>query len=502
MEKKRNRNKTIITAKKTTKKKKKFKYKNIIKLIISIIMLILSIVCFAYVNNLNVLPFKYLLLFIGVLLIMNFIATVLLLSKGKIKQTISIILYIIIIFISVIGIKYAGNTIEYLNKGFNNNKVELTTYNVIVLTDSNYEKIEDLNNTTMGYLFLELNNNDYLKTIKKKVTTELKQLDVYELYKELMNKEIDSILINDGYISLIEEEYPDFSEKTKILDSFDVEIKIETNNKKLDELKPINLYLSGTDSRSSNISSNGTSDVNIVVTINPKTHTILLTNIPRDYYVQLHGTKGLKDKLTHAGFYGIDMSRQTIEDLMDIEIDYSVKVGFNSVIKLVDLVGGIDIYSDIAFLSHCDDGGAKKVYVKKGWNHFNGAQALSFARERYAYSDGDRQRGRNQQEVIKAIFNKIISDKSILLKYDSLLSSFSNLYRTDLPKEFVTLLIKEQLNNMSSWTIETQSVDGYGASKSTYSMPGYDNLYVMIPYQETVTKATNKINSILNNKKN
>lgn len=490
------------SKKKKRKKKRKFKYKNIIKLIISIIMLILSIVCFAYVNNLNVLPFKYLLLFISILLIMNFISTILLFSKGKIKQAIGIIFYIIIILISIIGIKYVGNTIEYLNKGFNNDKIEITTYNIIVLNDSNYQQLSDLENTTMGYLFLEISNNDYLNTIKKKINTELKQLDVYELYEQLINKKIESIVINDGYISLIEEEYPDFSSQTKTLDTIQIEVKKESNNTKIDELKPINIYLSGTDSRSSNIASNGTSDVNIIITINPETHTILLTNIPRDYYVQLHGTTGTKDKLTHAGFYGIDMSRQTIEDFMNIEIDYSIKVGFNSVIKLVDLVGGVDIYSEISYQTHCKDGGAKSVYIKKGWNHLNGAQALSFARERYAYVDGDKQRGRNQQEVITAIFNKIISDKTILLKYDSLLNSFSNLYRTDMPKDFVTLLIKNQLNNMSSWNIESQSVDGYSSSGKTYSMPGYDNLYVMIPYEDSIANATNKINQTLKNQNN
>ena len=479
------------------KKKYRLKKKNIAKLIISIIMLILTIICFAYVNSLNVLPGKYLLLFIAILLILNMIATVLLFSKGKIKKLISVILYIIIGAISIVGIKYIGNTIDYLEKGFNNDNVEHSTYNVIVLKDSEYTKLEDLEDTTMGYLFLEIGNDKYLDVVKKKVNTELKQLDAYELYKELIAKKIDSILINDAYIDLIQEEFTDFGDKTKIIESFDVEVKKESNSKKINKLKPINIYLSGTDSRSSNITSNGTSDVNIVVTINPDTHTILLTNIPRDYYVQLHGTTGLKDKLTHAGFYGIDMSRQTIEDLMDIEIDYSVKVGFNSVIKLVDLVGGVDVYSEISFKSHCNDGGAKSTYIKKGWNHLNGAQALSYARERYAYIDGDKQRGKNQQEVIKAIFNKIIADKTILLKYDSLLSSFSDLYRTDMPKEFITLLIKNQLNNMSSWTIESQSVNGYGASGATYSMPGYDNLYVMIPYEDTIVAATTKINEVL-----
>lgn len=479
------------------KKRTKLKIKNIIKLIVSIIMLTLSIICFIYINNLNILPGKYLLLLTIILFITNIISTILLFSKGKIKNTIGIILYIILSIIAILGIKYVGNTIDYLNKGFNNNTVELTTYNVIVLNDSSYEKIEDLENTTMGYLFIEINNSNYLNTIKSKVNAKLKQLDVSELYKELMNKQIESIIINDGYISLIEEEYPDFSAKTKILESYDIKVERENKVEKINKLEPTNIYLSGTDSRSSNISSNGTSDVNMIVTINPEKHKILLTNIPRDYYVQLHGTTGLKDKLTHAGFYGIDMSRKTIEDLMNTEIDYSVKVGFSSVIKLVDLVDGIDIYSDISFKSHCGDGGAKKVYVKKGWNHFNGAEALSFARERFAYEDGDRQRGRNQQEVIKAIFNKMISDKSLLLKYDSLLNEFSKLYRTDIPKEFITLLIKHQLDDMPSWSIETQSVDGYGASGSTYSMPGYDNLYVMIPYEDTINAAKNKINETL-----
>jgi len=478
--------------------KKKVKYKNIIKLLISILMLILSLVCFTYVNNLNVLPAKYLILFVSILIIFNFIASILLLKKGTIKTIISIILYVIIFLISIIGIKYVGNTLEFLNKGFNNHHVEYTNYNVIILKESEYTTLEELDNTKMGYLFIEINNNDYLNTIKQKVNTELIQLDAYELYEQLKKKKIDAILINEGYIDLIQEEYPDFSDKTKILDSFEIEIKKESNTEKVNELKPINIYLSGTDSRSSNIAANGTSDVNMVITINPETHNILLTNIPRDYYVQLHGTTGTKDKLTHAGFYGIDMSRKTIEDVLDIEIDYSVKVGFKSVIKLVDLVGGIDIYSDISFRSHCDDGGAKSVYVKKGWNHFNGAQALSFARERFAYTDGDRQRGRNQQEVIKAIFDKIISDKSMLLKYDSLLNSFSSLYRTDIPKEFITLLIKHQLDEMPSWTFETQAVDGSGATGKTYSMPGYDNLYVMIPNKDTIQKANEKINTTLN----
>ena len=482
--------------KKQKKKKKKLKTNNISKLIITIIMLVLSLICFKYVYDLDILPNKYLYLFLGILLFINLIGSVLIFSKGIISKILSGILYIILAIISIIGIKYAGNTIEFLKKGFNHD-IEYTVYNVIVPSDSIYTNINDLNDTKMGYLFIDIENTEYLDEVQNKVDVELKQLGLEELYDGLLNNDIDSIIINEGYVSLLENEYEDFSEKTKILDTIKIEKQTESNNETIEELEPINIYLSGSDSRSGVISTSTLSDVNMIVTINPNTHTVLLTSIPRDYYVQLHGTTGYKDKLTHAGLYGIDMSMNTIEDFMDIKMDYYVKVGFQSVIKLVDLVGGIDIYSDKAFKSFCGDGGAESVSVKKGMNHFTGAQALSYARERYAYSNGDIHRTQNQQQVIEAVLNKIMTDKSMLLKYDSLLSSFSELYKTNLPKELITLLIKQQLEDMSSWTIEKQTLSGYDGSNYTYSWPN-QLLYVMIPDTKSVENAITKIDKVLN----
>jgi len=479
------------------KKKKKINIKKIIKLIISIIMLILSLVCFKYVCDLDILPNKYLFLFLAVILILNIISTIFIFMKGIITKILSGILYLLLGFISIIGIKYASNTLEYLDKGFSND-IEYTIYNVMVLNDSNYQSLDNLNNTDMGYLFIDIDDDRYLDLIKDKVNINLKQLGIEELYDELKNKEINSIIINEAYIDLIEEEYTDFNEITKILDTVKVEKESENKDKEvIKELKPINIYLSGSDSRSGLVSSSSLSDVNMIVTINPHTHTVLLTNIPRDYYVQLHGTTGFKDKLTHAGIYGTDMSIKTIEDLLETEIEYYVKVGFSSVIKIVDLVGGIDVYSDTAFRSHCGDGGAEKVYVKVGMNHFTGAQALSYARERYAYNNGDIHRGQNQQQVIEAVINKIMTNKSLLLKYDSLLNSFSELYKTDIPKELITLLIKQQLNDMSSWKIEKQTLIGYDGSKQTYSWPN-QYLYVMIPDNNSVNDAVKKIDEVYN----
>jgi LCP family protein required for cell wall assembly len=234
------------------------------------------------------------------------------------------------------------------------------------------------------------------------------------------------------------------------------------------------------------------------MTIDPKNKKILLTSIPRDYYVQLHGTKGYKDKLTHSGIYSIQMTKNTLEDLFDIKIDYTIKVGFQSVIQLVDTLGGIDIDSDASFKSHCGDGGAIKTDVVKGINHFNGGQALSYARERYAYKTGDNHRVQNQQQVLEAIINKITTDKSLLKRYDKILDSLKETYRTDIPSSYIRLLVNNELDNMSGWTIERQQVSGSGSMDRTYSMPSV-RLYVMKPDINSINSAKNKINEYFKN---
>lgn len=469
----------------------------VIKSIISIFMIIISLIGGLYIYKLDILPETYIVVLFIILIIVNSIGSILLFKKGTISTIISFIIYLILLIMSILVIKYAGNTIEYLDKGFNND-IEYTVYNVITSNESNYTNLKDINNTKMGYLFLDMSDNTYLDVIKSKTNVELMELGVEKLYNDLLNGEISSIVLNEGYVSLFEETYTDFSEKTKILDTIKIEKKIESTNQNINELKPINIYLSGSDSRSGVIPTNTLSDVNMIITINPHTHSVLLTSIPRDYYVQLHGTNGYKDKLTHAGFYGIDMSVNTLEDLFGIEIDYYVKVGFQSVIKLVDLVGGIDVYSDTTFTSHCGDGGAKRVKVKVGMNHFDGAEALSYARERYAYKDGDIHRIKNQQQVIEAVANKVLSDYSLLLKYDTLLDTLSGLYLTDMPSKLITMLIKDQINTMSSFNIEKQNLVGSGGREQTYSIPGM-KLYVMYPNQESVATASNKILEYINN---
>lgn len=454
-----------------------------IKKLIKLLIMLLSVYLIIELKHLNILPNKYIIPLTILIVILN----TLIIKKIKIINTIS---YIILIPLILLGLKYTLETKQFLKTGFNNNNIEVKTYNVLVLKENN-KTIEQINKT--GYLKNELDEN-YIENLDIKEKKEYK--NIYDLYEDLINKKIESITLHESYINLLEDDYKDILEKTKIIYSFNIKKQTE-KQKEITKLEPINIYISGSDSRSGIIEENTRTDVNMIMTINPKSKTILLTSIPRDYYVKLHNTEGLKDKLTHSGIYGIEMSKKTIEDLFDIKIDYVVKVGFNSVINIVDLIGGIDIYSNQTLTTRCNDGGAEKTYIKEGINHLTGPQALSYARERYAYYEGDNHRIQNQQQVLEAIITKTLKDKNLILKYNEYLENIKSLYRTDIPESLIKLYIKEQLNKNTTWKIEKQTVKGYGDSNETYSMPGR-NLYVMNPDMESVKQAKNKINEIMN----
>jgi LCP family protein required for cell wall assembly len=249
--------------------------------------------------------------------------------------------------------------------------------------------------------------------------------------------------------------------------------------------EPYVVYISGIDTYG-DVAVTSRSDVNIVAVVNPKDKKVLLVNTPRDYYVQLHGTTGTKDKLTHAGNYGIEMSKNTLQDLYGTEIDYTLRINFTSLLKVIDAVGEIEVQSDVAFSA----GGYDFV---QGVNKLDSKQALVFARERYSFNEGDRQRGKNQQQVITALINKL-SSPSTFVNYQKLLKSLDGTFQTNASSDEVSSLIRQQIDYAGSWTTESISVDGSGASAPTYS-GGATPLYVMIPDINTVNAAKAAIKS-------
>lgn len=280
------------------------------------------------------------------------------------------------------------------------------------------------------------------------------------------------------------------------LDSITVKIDDQTNPDEPEEEpikfgdKPVVFYISGSDSRTT-VSATARSDVNIVAVVNPVTEKILLVNIPRDYYVQLHGTTGTKDKLTHAGVYGIEMSKATVEDLLDIEIDETLKVGFEAVTTLVDSLDGLNLDIDQDFTSKTD--GACKFTT--GVQHVDGRCALAFARERKSYTTGDRHRGENQQQVISKILQKI-AEPAYLLKLPEILKSADGLFETSLTKDELVDLIRYEMKHRTNWDVESIALDGSGSYEATYSM-GARELYVMIPDESTIERAEAKIAAYL-----
>ncbi len=471
--------------------------KNKIWLIIKVLFMILSLgssIYFVYkLNELNMIPVKYFILISAGILIINIINILCLLCKKLVLNIIGIIISIIVVILACFAIKHVSNVSDFINKAFHNNDVEVTEYGIGVLTSCNYNELKDLNNKKIGYITFDENKTEYVNIIDSQITVEYKEYeDPEDLYNDLLKKKIDSIIISEGFVQILEEEHEDLKDNVRFIYNFEIEQRIENITKEIDSLEPINILISGSDSRTDKVLAKTRSDVNMIMTINPKEHKILLTSIPRDYYVKLHGTTGLKDKLTHSGIYGIDKTKKTIEDLFDIKIDYTIKIGFRSVVDIVDLIGGVDIDSDKAFTSHCVDAWAERTNVKEGWNHFTGPQALSYARERHAYLTGDNHRVQNQQQVLEAIINKICSDKSLLKKYDQILDSLKEFYRTDIPSSFIKLIISDQLNTNAGWTIEKQQVSGSGAMLHTYSMPGV-KLWVMQPDMSSVNKAKNTI---------
>lgn len=471
------------------------------KLLINILSILILIVCltsltmFSYsLFRLNVLPTKYLVLgYIVLILVIGILFYLIFRKKNIIVKVVSVILVGLLSssFIYVSG--YLNNTNEFFES--THKSYDTLNYSVIVLKESNYKKISDLKDKNIAYIDDDY-KNDIKNNFKKISYNEQLFTDLSVIADDLLNKNTDAIVLEESYLTLAYEEIKDFKDSVKVIDTFSIKAKVHKENKdeKINFEEPFVLYISGIDQYGNVNSVRGRSDVNQLVVVNPKTHHILLVNTPRDYYVQLYNTTGLRDKLTHAGIYGIDKSIKTLEKFYDIDINYYLRVNFNSLIKVVDVIGGIDIYSDKSFTAHTN----KSVKVKEGWNSFNGTQALAYSRERYAYITGDHHRGANQQQVIEAIINKVTQSSVLISKYNSILNALDGTFQTDMSTNMITSFIKYQLDNMPKWEVESIAVTGYNSSNYTYSMGMRYKLYVMEPDYNSVEKAKKKMNEVLN----
>ena len=470
------------------------KKKNVFFIIACSIYLLISIAFLGYIISIDMLPTSYIVAIIADVIVTGLISLgILKRNKGYALNIVFTILAVIIIGVYAFAYNYINATMNFI--GTMVEEVEETEeYYVITLNNGKFSKIEEADGKNMHIFSADEDYSDIKADIATKANVTYKNDEsLAKLAEDILSGKSYFALVSASQYSMIKDDNKDFESKTKIIYTINHKISkkeeniIDENSDKTIVDGVFNVYISGIDT-SGNISNVSRSDSNTLVTVNTKTHEVLLTSIPRDYYVTLH-SKGAKDKLTHSGIYGISETVNTIEDLLDTEINYYVRVNFTTVIKLVDTLGGVDVVSDYEFTSG-------NFSFVKGTNHINGKQALAFSRERHAFVTGDNQRIKNQQKVIEAIINKVLNSTTLMTKYTSILSSLSGSFQTNISQDDISVLVKKQLQDMPSWKISMNSLSGSGASMATYSA-GSQLLYVMVPNQASVTEAKDKINKVL-----
>lgn len=487
---------------KQTKKKQVLKFLKSKKLgfILAALQLFVSAFLLIILEYLNMIPAKYFVPLIVILLVL--VAYTTLTQFSKKFRTFGKIFSLILIIIFTIGgvMLYRANRVIDSISGANE-KTDVVS--IFVMADDPAKAINDILTEKFGILAtLDRENTD--KTIQELQTKHNTTLNIEEfadsqtLVEALYSGAIRAVILNEAFIATIEdiqygENYPYkfFHTDTKKLTSSKIVTVIEKEPVNTDVTNDtFMVYMSGIDVTGS-ISTTSRSDVNIIAVVNPTTYQVLLLSTPRDYYIPTTVSGGMKDKLTHAGLYGVDCSMGTLDMLYDIDLDYYFRVNFTGFVEVIDALGGITVHSDYSF--NTTHGG---YYIAKGENTLNGKQALGFARERYAFPDGDRQRGRNHMEVITAVIKKMASP-AILNDYTSLMAGLEGSFETSLSSEDISKLVKLQLDKMPSWNIVSYSVSGPGDSQRTYSAPN-SNAWVMWPDDTYVANAKTLINQVVN----
>ena len=411
-------------------------------------------------------------------------------KKKKVPQVIisviSLILCIILAVTSVVGLTFYKNTVKTLDRNTQIN-YETNAISVIVMIDSGYDTLDDLDGKTMGVNPNQDQDNiaNAISELKESVDVEYVEADDFEELSDMLyDGQVDAILVNEAYRAMLEVNHENFDYETKVIHQCEYKTEKDTASDSLKETNIQNgiftVYISGIDTYGK-VSTKSRSDVNMLLTVNTNTREILMVSVPRDYYVTL-GTIGQKDKLTHAGIYGVDKSMKTLEKLYDTNLDFYARVNFTSLITMVDALGGVDVESEYAFTTSEDSG--LVMDVVQGTNHFNGKQALAFSRERQNVPGGDNQRGKDQQAVITAMIKKMVSP-AILTGANGILNSVSGNVETNMSEAQIQELIKTQLSENPQWTITSMAADGTGDTQYCYSYSGKP-LYVMQPNQESV----------------
>lgn len=475
-----------------------------IGIVLSILLVVASFYLLYQLIKINVLPTKLLFLITIVFVLLDAIFALLLCyyTRAIVSKIICVVITLVLIFGSCMGGYYISKTGSLLTNITNVTKHAKNTVSVVVKQSSDIKNKSQLNGLSVGTLRTigtQGSSKALTELSKDGIVMNQSEYDsLSSMLEAFYNGEVDSIIINESSRSQIldMESYADFDNNTRVV--YQTSYKVENTDKAnaVSDItsKPFNVLISGSDTRGG-FDENGRSDVIMVATINPKTSTILLTSVPRDYYVTTACDaadgcmQGALDKITHTGIHGTNTTKRTVEQLLGIEINYTFKVGFDTVTDLVDALGGVDVYVEPGYAVS-----TSTFSVHEGTNHLDGQHALAYARERYSYTEGDRQRTKNQQQVLMGIVNEA-TKPSVITKYASIMDAMANTFSTTMSNEEISDLIKYQINNNPKWKMEQYMVDGTGDTLMCAELG--DAASVMVPDQSTVKMAKDKINAVL-----
>ena len=480
-------------------------------IILSLIMVVFASGIIYQIIKLQVLPDKLVIPIILIIVLFTAIMLVLLnfFTHGIATRIIYTFLIIAVSVVYGFGNFYLYSTSKTLTKVTTQTGIVKNTVSVIALSSSSMSDVSDLNNAKVGSLKTigKEGTQKSLKDIKKNnVSVNNKKYDnVPGLIKALYDGDVDAVILNEAYRSnvLELEGYNAFNDETKVIHQT-VFYTNDTNDAlAVSDITttPFNILISGNDSFGK-LDEVSRSDVDMIVTVNPVTSTVLMTSIPRDSYVQEYCEDyacnyGANDKLTHTGIYGVDTTRDTIEQLLDIDINYTYRVNFTSMIDIVDALGGVDIDVDegMAVSKFYSDSTLEGVH--EGTNHLNGKRALAYSRERKAYLDGDSQRARNQQQVLQAMVKKATSPE-LLKNYSSILNAISGAFDTNMTSDEITSFIKYQIQAMPGWKFEQYVLKGYSDMQVSAELGSA--VSVIMLYQDSIRVASEKIQAVLDGK--
>ena len=478
----------------SSKRARKGKTKILISWGLLAIYALLAVFLLFLIFKYNMLAFRYLNIVVAVLIVALAILCFFLIWSKKAKN-LTLILLLLGVLINGTSLFAVSQFIGFTSRLNATSNYSNYSMSIAVLADSPIENISQVT-SVMGPTGTDKDNiqqllNDLKASQNKELTVE-ESSSYLAAYKSLLAGDTKAILLNSVFENIIESEYPDYASKIKKIYTKELTKTVETP--KAVKGDSFNVYISGIDTYGP-ISSVSRSDVNIIMTVNRETKKILLTTTPRDSYVSIaDGGNNQKDKLTHAGIYGVDASIHTLENLYGIDLNYYARLNFTSFLKLIDLLGGVDVYNDQDFTSRHG-----KFHFPVGNVHLDSEQALGFVRERYSLADGDRDRGRNQQKVIVAILQKLTSTEA-LKNYDSIIKGLQDSIQTNMPLETMMNLVNAQLESGGTYKINSQDLKGTGRMDlPSYAMPD-SNLYMMEISDSSLESVKAAINDVMEGK--